>query len=1338
MPLQDGSVDQVDSSYDAAGNLVSYIHRNPKGSGDQVTLYQHDELNRLVTTTLAAGVFNYQTISVYDKGGNAILSRASKGSGLSVTNWNDPAQVITGAVTYDELNRPLTSQINAWSPLTNSGQLLTTNYSYNDAQNLHSVINPYGVVAMEQSDAEGRPISATVLPATGAGVQPGAQPKTSYSFYDARNLVIRTLDPAGNQHDATYDLLGRTTSSTSYTGPGTTGTALTNNIYYQDTLQPRVTTIGPAPNFVRQDTFMNEVGRVITTTNYTGPSVAYPTVPSGAISSFFGYDPQGNRTSVTNPDGHTTYYNYDNTGWLLNQQDRADYTALLHPNSGGLPPVVVRTVNYTHDSVGNVLSVSDPGRNFAAKTYQYDALNRVVSSSDPLNHQYNSSYDGLNRVVSDQDAKGQTSTYTYDNVSRRLQLVNASSITTTYQYNTAGLPITRNDTFVAPNAALISGLTSYTYDGLGQLNSVTNPQGLVNYVYDVLGRRTSLSFGPNSSNLKQVSYQYDALGRLTNLQNWQNQALTYSYSGEQLAVVNYPNNLAARFSYDGFDRLTAMAHTRGTPVVAADTIFRANYTLDNIGNTTATSEVSNGNLRNVNYTYSYELNWLTQELITTNGGSPLVNNYLYDMSGNRVQLSSTQSNGGVNITNYNYDAANRLVSDNYKFNYFRSTSVHTYNYDANNNLTDELYRLSGREVNPAPGAPVQIISTTYNYDARNRLVQWGKQDNTGNQQKALFTYDGANHRTTLNYNNSITAYLEDAAAGGVLQETLNGQPGNSFMYSPGSTTALYRSDSTNQGVWYHHDAGGSVRALSDPVSGNLLDSYSFDNFGVTTGQSGSVTNNRQFAGDQLDPTGLYYNGCNYYQPSDAQAIGGNSCGGSGAGANTGSPASGNGLGAPAANRLGRALNPNKGGRGGPGGTGSGLPNGGSNCQCIVECTYQIDLIKQPDPVQAERQQNGGNDPFDFLNGLMDQLVQIGQDLNGINNGLSDFINSLEHGQFNHDALNRAGQNATQLWNNPLVQAAVNMIPTLISTALDFIPGFGEVKMFAEAVFGHDLITGRELSGWDRVLSAIPLVGELGGALLEGVDSALSSANSLDGAANEATKLAEGDPEAAAQMAEKDSGGASEIGRTGTEGASPSEGFDAGAGDTGGDGATCSINSFSADTPIATDAQGDEKPISDVKVSDSVLAYDQQTNTTGVYTVTAIISNTDPVVTDLVIDGDHIETTPMHPFYTEERGWVVANNLWAGAHVRKANGTYGLLQSLKLIPRQQKMYNLTVAVAHTFFVGDQQWLVHNIKCSQQQLDDAVTAQQHVGISPVGKPTDAVCHKWRWFPRISQWF
>lgn len=83
----------------------------------------------------------------------------------------------------------------------------------------------------------------------------------------------------------------------------------------------------------------------------------------------------------------------------------------------------------------------------------------------------------------------------------------------------------------------------------------------------------------------------------------------------------------------------------------------------------------------------------------------------------------------------------------------------------------------------------------------------------------------------------------------------------------------------------------------------------------------------------------------------------------------------------------------------------------------------------------------------------------------------------------------------------------------------------------------------------------------------------------------------------------------------------------------------------------------------------------------------------------------LETTAEHPFYelesapwlavgqTEGR-WTDAIELQAGDWVWKADGTSGVVQAVAVVQIPQRMYNLTVDVAHTFFVGQQQWLVHN--------------------------------------------
>jgi hypothetical protein len=60
----------------------------------------------------------------------------------------------------------------------------------------------------------------------------------------------------------------------------------------------------------------------------------------------------------------------------------------------------------------------------------------------------------------------------------------------------------------------------------------------------------------------------------------------------------------------------------------------------------------------------------------------------------------------------------------------------------------------------------------------------------------------------------------------------------------------------------------------------------------------------------------------------------------------------------------------------------------------------------------------------------------------------------------------------------------------------------------------------------------------------------------------------------------------------------------------------------------------------------------------------------------------------------QKGWVDAGKLQAGDTVPQKGGVYGTVKNVQTIERTQEMYNLSVETAHTFFVGEGQWLVHN--------------------------------------------
>ncbi len=148
---------------------------------------------------------------------------------------------------------------------------------------------------------------------------------------------------------------------------------------------------------------------------------------------------------------------------------------------------------------------------------------------------------------------------------------------------------------------------------------------------------------------------------------------------------------------------------------------------------------------------------------------------------------------------------------------------------------------------------------------------------------------------------------------------------------------------------------------------------------------------------------------------------------------------------------------------------------------------------------------------------------------------------------------------------------------------------------------------------------------------------------------------------------------------------------------------CLTNSFSGDTLVMT-ASG-AKPIAELVEGDLVLAFNEANGQLEVHPVTDTISHIDPEIVLLTIDGEVLETTAGHPFYEMDtvpglvvgqyhRRWTDAGALEAGDLVWQADGTTGVVEAVEVVDRPQRMYNLTVAEAHTFFVGDGAWLVHN--------------------------------------------
>ena len=75
----------------------------------------------------------------------------------------------------------------------------------------------------------------------------------------------------------------------------------------------------------------------------------------------------------------------------------------------------------------------------------------------------------------------------------------------------------------------------------------------------------------------------------------------------------------------------------------------------------------------------------------------------------------------------------------------------------------------------------------------------------------------------------------------------------------------------------------------------------------------------------------------------------------------------------------------------------------------------------------------------------------------------------------------------------------------------------------------------------------------------------------------------------------------------------------------------------------------------------------------------------------------LHTTTEHPFLTVELGWVNAQDLKPGEHVRRLDGTVGVVVGTQVVAGVAVRYNLTVANEHTYAVGTGLWVVHNTGC-----------------------------------------
>ncbi|MCP2337282.1 polymorphic toxin-type HINT domain-containing protein [Actinomadura rupiterrae] len=150
---------------------------------------------------------------------------------------------------------------------------------------------------------------------------------------------------------------------------------------------------------------------------------------------------------------------------------------------------------------------------------------------------------------------------------------------------------------------------------------------------------------------------------------------------------------------------------------------------------------------------------------------------------------------------------------------------------------------------------------------------------------------------------------------------------------------------------------------------------------------------------------------------------------------------------------------------------------------------------------------------------------------------------------------------------------------------------------------------------------------------------------------------------------------------------------------------CGGNSFVAGTRVLM-ADGSRKKIDQIRVGDKIVATDPKTGKTRPQTVLAAFSGTRyERLVKIEVGGKEgikdrsgiILATEHHLFWkSQAHQWTRAESLQRGDILRMANGVGAIVRSVDMQDIHPRVYDLTIAIDHTFYVlaGNTPVLVHN--------------------------------------------
>ena len=586
--------------------------------------------------------------------------------------------------------------------------------------------------------------------------------------YDGSSRVVSQTDPAGRTITLEYEAFF-TTITNEATGAVTEERFNSNN-------QPYSITRGYGTEDATTETFTyDEGGRILTRTDGDGHTTTY------------GYDGQGNRTSVKDAAGDEAERTYNAAHQVTSETTPRGETTTIERDANGNPVTISRP---------------GPGETTETTTLAFDEHGQLEGVTDPLERTWTFGYDENGDLTSEADPLGNTATFGYDGDSLMTSAVSprgnaegaeAAEYETAVERDPQGRPTKLTDP--------LGHATEYAYDANGNLASETDAKGhATKFAYNADDEQTEEEL-PNGAVLKTG---YDGAGAATSQTDANEHTTEYVRDVlEQPVEVIDPlgratiqefdpaGNLVAStdpaerktsYGYDAADRLTEVDYSE-------EATHDASFEYDANGNLVATSDGTGES--------SFEYDQLGR-LVRSEGGHGDVVGYGYDLAGELTAI--TYPNGKE--ASRAYDGAGRLkgVTD-----WLEGTT--SFSYDADSDLTKTTF--------PAASANID----EYSYDRAGQMVG------------ASFA-KGAETLASLSYGRDALGQVEEEARTALPgpEELAYGYDENNRLTSAGESNFAYdAADNLTEGL----GSANSYDAASQLETGTGL-TYAYDKLGERT------------------------------------------------------------------------------------------------------------------------------------------------------------------------------------------------------------------------------------------------------------------------------------------------------------------------------------------------------------------------------------------------------------------------------------------------------------------------------------------------------------------------